>query len=93
VSEDGVIRQVDMLADAIERSSACDDELEGSMLKKWVLVAEWNAPDGGAFLSYIDADAVRESLMPWDAMGMLLRASQNVDEYKNTHFRNDDDDD
>ena len=42
---------------------------EGSLLTGWLAITEWEAPDGGRWLSSLSGDAALRSLTPWREKG------------------------
>lgn len=65
------------LHEQIQSTVALDEELpEGTMLKGWVLVAEWVAPDNGAWLTRLSGGPGTEDdgLPEWQEQGYLHNA-------------------
>lgn len=42
---------------------------EGSLLTGWLVVTEWEAPDGGRWLSTLSGDAAMRTVPPWREKG------------------------
>lgn len=42
---------------------------DGSLLTGWLVLTEWEAPDGGRWLSSLSGDAAMRSLTPWREKG------------------------
>lgn len=58
------------------------EDLEGAILTGWAVVAEWAAPDGQQYMSYVSADATGERSLPvWRADGMLRYAVDGMTGY------------
>lgn len=66
------------LHEQIQSTVALDEELpEGTMLKGWVLVAEWVAPDNGAWLTRLSGGpglGEGNGLPEWQEQGYLHNA-------------------
>jgi hypothetical protein len=73
------------LHDAIQETNDSDPDLEGAVLKAWVLVAEWINADGEPFLSTISGTSNGEDSPPhWIEQGYLHNAL-----YERYGFRQD----
>lgn len=60
---------------ALQDTLAVEDELpESSMLRGWVVVAEWLDPDGNRWLSKKAGGANAESIPDWQLNGYLHEA-------------------
>jgi hypothetical protein len=58
---------------AIQASAAHNDDIEGAMLKGWVTIAEWVAPDGERWLSVAAAGSSPADPAPdWQIQGYLF---------------------
>lgn len=62
------------LHEHIQRLQSEQPMLDGAVLSKWVLVSEWQHPDGGASLHIASGEASGTALTRWDAAGMLSEA-------------------
>jgi hypothetical protein len=67
------------LHEQIQSTVALDEELpDGTMLKGWVLVAEWVAPDNGAWLTRLSGGpgtiGENDGLPEWQEQGYLHNA-------------------
>lgn len=62
---------------------------EGSLLTGWLVVTEWEAPDGGRWLSTLSGDAAMRSLTPWREKGYAA----SIVHGSLDHEYDDDDDD
>jgi hypothetical protein len=61
----------DKLHNAIQRTAAEDEDLNGSVLMGWVVVAEWMSPEGQKWLSRSSGDARGMDCSDWTVKGYL----------------------
>lgn len=74
----------DLLHRAIQGSRTEDttDELNGAMLRGWVLVSEWVDGSGRTWLSMLDGDANGENLPNWIREGYLHNTLHHADDFQ-----------
>ena len=57
------------LHETIQATAAADDNLADSVLLGFLVVGEWQAPDGDRWLSKVSGDASGRELSPWRERG------------------------
>lgn len=62
------------LAAAIQALKHVDVDLDGAVLTGFVVVAEYQRPDGRRIMGEVTRDVVGQELTPWAALGLLHAA-------------------
>lgn len=66
------------LHEAVQETIGMGDEMpEGSMLKGWVVLAEWVSPDNGAWITRLSGNPAGDGLAVWAEEGLLHYALHN----------------
>lgn len=77
---------------AIQTTAAKQDDLEGSALVGWVLVAEWMDGEGKKWLSRITGDPNGNAGPEWQIQGYLHNALFHDDDFDDIETDEDGDD-
>lgn len=80
-----------ILHEAIQRTNATDEDLDGAVLMGWVVIAEWMAPTGERWLSKVAGNASGEGCPEWQTQGYLHNALFHPEDFRGEGDRDEDD--